>query len=404
MKLLFSFSIAIFLSCFQLFGCSSSSNYLLNVSDSFTPCKIDGNDPKTRSYGSLLKALESKVGWLIKSVNNDLVNAEVCRGINCVKVSFEIKKDGNIKINLVDNQNINPRWEHILKGYIASLKERHQIFCKFDLAFLQSMVKKYEDFSLTSMGHNQKSIPYEKDHKQTIIIVTRFNNLSGLKEHEWLSVGISYLLSGFLGQINDVTVVERDLMETILREQSISARIDYNDKNFPQLGKLVGAEMIITGSYSIDNKEIIINTKMFKTETGEIVQADYIRGSISEIRELCETVIIKMISKLNYSFSEKEKRLFSEKGQQMVKIMEALSNGELLLADGKLDAARKYYKKALDIEPYNNDILNTIKSIDSRLKSIAILKFDNTGGESIYDFLSINIPEDFPLCQDSCHL
>ncbi|MFH2045145.1 MAG: OmpA family protein [Pseudomonadota bacterium] len=396
MKLLFSIFIAIFLSCFLFFGCSSHSGSIYPVNEPYyiTPCEIDGGYAKTRSYGALLKVLESKGGWLIKSVDNDIVIADVCRGSNCVEVSFEIEKDGAIKINLVDSQNVSSRWRRNLENYITILKERHKEFCRLDIAFLQSVIKKYEDFTLAGRGFDQKSTIDEKDHERTRIIVSRFKNLRGHQEHKWLSIGISYLLSGFLTQINNIAVVERDLLETILKEQALSAQIDYNNKNLPQIGKLVGAEMIITGSYLIDNKEISINTKMFKTETGEIVQADYIRGPVSEIRKLCETVIIKMISKLNYPFSEKEKHLLSDKGQQMVKIMEALSNGELFLADGKFDEARKYYKRALDIEPYNTDILNTIRSIDSRLKSVAIIKFDNIGKESVYDYLSIKIPED----------
>ena len=394
MKLLYFFSISIF--CFLFLGCisPSGSTYLLSEPDYFTPCEVDGNAPNIRSYGALIKVLESRDGWLIKSVDGNSLIADVCRSNDCIEVSFRVKKEGTVIVNLVDGKGVTPSWRSNLENYIKILKERHKKFCRLDIASLKSVINKYEGFNIAGRGYDQKAILNKEDKKQKRIVVHRFKNLRGHQDEEWMSIGISYLLSGLMSHSKNITVIEREMLDTILKEQAVSSQIGYDDKNLAQLGKLVGAEMIITGTYLIDHEEISINTKLFKTETGEIVQADYIRGPMSEIRGLCETVVVKMLSKLEYPLTEKEKRLISDKGQQMVKIMEAISNGELLLADGKIDEARKFYKKALDIEPYNTEILNAIKSIDSRLRSVAVVKFDNLDGEPAYEYLTVRIPED----------
>jgi TolB-like protein len=69
-------------------------------------------------------------------------------------------------------------------------------------------------------------------------------------------------------------IVDRSLLDKVLKEQKLgeTGLIDANSAK--QLGKLLGADLIGTGTYTNLGKKLDINTRLIATETGVVASAD----------------------------------------------------------------------------------------------------------------------------------
>ena len=67
-------------------------------------------------------------------------------------------------------------------------------------------------------------------------------------------------------------------------------------KNLVKVGKLTGANVIISGSYQIVNNEIVVNSRYIDVEKGTVESggAFYIRGDVNKIFDV--TGIIRIIN------------------------------------------------------------------------------------------------------------
>jgi curli biogenesis system outer membrane secretion channel CsgG len=126
----------------------------------------------------------------------------------------------------------------------------------------------------------------DQDNKLNIAIVD-FRDITG-KHLEDIGEASTEILGTLLSQTDQFNVLERDKLEAIITEQGLtmSGLID-SDKNAVQVGKLLGANYIITGSvvslttknvkfkgYKIETEKIItemtVNVKIINITTGKI--------------------------------------------------------------------------------------------------------------------------------------
>lgn len=62
------------------------------------------------------------------------------------------------------------------------------------------------------------------------------------------------------------------------------------------LGKILGADMIFTGSYLVYQKRIRINVRLIDIRNGRIHKASKITGNISALFEIQDKVVIKLLA------------------------------------------------------------------------------------------------------------
>ncbi|MCP4108065.1 MAG: hypothetical protein GY749_21385, partial [Desulfobacteraceae bacterium] len=231
---------------------------------------------------------------------------------------------------------------------------------------------------------------HPKSDKQAIVVaVTDFENLVGQKEHNWLRVGIPELMTTYFSKIKGIKIIERSIIEKDLSKESPLTKDIASG-----IGKQVGATYIILGSYKTRGKEITVNTRMLKTESGKILRAEQETGKLSETDSVVGALILKIAGVMGRTISNAEKRLLKVQGTNMMKVIEGLSKGQLARNRGDLDGARKYYQDALKNDPTNKSILQHIKDIDVELKSIAIVDFKNNSKDAGFDHLSNAVPEE----------
>ncbi len=123
----------------------------------------------------------------------------------------------------------------------------------------------------------------EVHEKPVQLSVLYFSNNSSTDELKWLEKGIADMLTTDLSYSDGIITIEREKLEEIISEQklNLSGLIDDNEKI--EVGKLLKADYLITGSFLAVNNLIRYDFKILNTETGEIHSAGKAEGSIATL-------------------------------------------------------------------------------------------------------------------------
>jgi hypothetical protein len=121
-----------------------------------------------------------------------------------------------------------------------------------------------------------------------------------------------------------------------------------------KIGKLLGAELILTGAYFEMFGSFRIDARLIDVETGEILKSEGVDGETSHFFKLEKQLAWKIIKNLDVKLSEKEKdTLENAETEQEVSYETALAYSEALdLIDAReTDKAREKLKTIIADNP-----------------------------------------------------
>lgn len=200
-------------------------------------------------------------------------------------------------------------------------------------------------------------ISYAKP-EQIKIAVIPFSNLSEKQEYNWIGSGFAETMISALTNVGNIQITERFLMNEVLKEVALQQTGFIDEKSSVRIGKLTGANVIISGSFQILNNEIVINARFINIEKGTVEEGSalYLRGKLSNLFDLQET--------LAYSFNEKFKIVMTK--QEETNVKKVIYSTKSIEANKLYLQARKRYenggykgnkdavellKKALELDP-----------------------------------------------------
>jgi TolB-like protein len=107
-----------------------------------------------------------------------------------------------------------------------------------------------------------------------VVAVLYFDNNSFGKDradYDGLGKGIADLLITDMASNPSMRVVERDRLQSILQEQSLVQTKSIDPQTAVRLGKLLGAQYMITGGFMSDGKgTLLVTSRVISVETGAI--------------------------------------------------------------------------------------------------------------------------------------
>jgi len=229
--------------------------------------------------------------------------------------------------------------------------------------------KKTEDLSKNNKivikePDNSKSEKIEKNKGKTIsefnnkntnikrkrIAVLYFDNTSDEKKLDKLKKGFASMMISDLSKIKMLNIVERDRLEEIIKEQELSNTRKFDKNTAVKIGKLLGAEYILTGSYFELMGKLRIDTKIIKVETSEIVKAEGIDGKADLIFDLEKKLVIEIIKGLELKLDPEISKKFLKENQKsslnkLILYSEALEFYDLKEYDNALVKLEEIKKK-----------------------------------------------------------
>lgn len=106
--------------------------------------------------------------------------------------------------------------------------------------------------------------------RKPVLSVLYFQNNTGSKEYSWISKGIADMLISDLSKSKQISVVERQNIEKLIKEKEF-ADLGLVEKNsLKDAALFLQADYLITGSYYIDKKFLRIDVRITKIDTSEL--------------------------------------------------------------------------------------------------------------------------------------
>lgn len=187
---------------------------------------------------------------------------------------------------------------------------------------------------------------------------------------------ISESLTSEFTAMGKFTVLEREKLDTILKEAGLSASglVDENTK--VEAGKLKGVEIIVTGSLREESEKLVLNIRFIDTQTGAILLSAQFLGAKDKIKNILKQAAVKAneIYKLQGSVIEVESDniyldLGSESGVKNGKVFIIYKEGEELKdMQGKVISKKK--EQVAEIQVTEVDKLTSLAKILSKKQSI----------------------------------
>ena len=135
--------------------------------------------------------------------------------------------------------------------------------------------------------------------KPARVAIISFDNSSG-KESEYGDLGgpLRDMLTTDLKDVKNLTMVDRQALEKILAEQNLNNSKSFDQATATKLGKLLGAEIIITGTYFEFFGSLRVDAKFINVETGEILFSVGVDGAREKFFDLKKSLANMIINKL----------------------------------------------------------------------------------------------------------
>ncbi len=102
------------------------------------------------------------------------------------------------------------------------------------------------------------------------LAISDFENNTDVFSHEKLGKTIPEMLKTELAQFGDITILERSKIDAVLSEQALGQTGIIDPQAAQKVGKLLGAEFVLTGELSTTGNRFRIDTHIVRIETGQV--------------------------------------------------------------------------------------------------------------------------------------
>ena len=106
------------------------------------------------------------------------------------------------------------------------------------------------------------------------------------------------MLTTDLTEVKNLSMVDRQALEKVLNEQNLNNTNRFDQNTATKLGKLLGAEIIITGTYFEFYGNLRVDAKFINVKTGEIAFSVGVDGAREKLFDLKNSLANKIIEKL----------------------------------------------------------------------------------------------------------
>jgi len=188
-----------------------------------------------------------------------------------------------------------------------------------------------------------------KDANAKRLAIIYFDNSGGDPSMDKLKKGLADMLITDLSNVRMLDIVERDKLEAILKEQKLSNSKEFDPSTAAKVGKLLGAQMILTGGYFEMLGSLRIDARFIDVETGKILKADGVDGQTSSFFKIQKQLSWKIINNMDAKITDDERKSLESKEQS-----KAISFDDMV-----------EYSKALDL--YDNNKKAEARQITEKL-------------------------------------
>jgi TolB-like protein/tetratricopeptide (TPR) repeat protein len=177
----------------------------------------------------------------------------------------------------------------------------------------------------------------ESSEPKRIVAVLYFDNNTGDPSLDVLQKGFADMMVTDLSAVDQLQLVEREKLQAIIDEQKLQRSKYFDPKTAVKLGKLVGAQYAVSGSFQAMEPQLRIDIKMFDLQTGNVLVTGQVVGLKNKLFDLQQQLVSRFVTGLALKLPGPP-RLKSRAPD--VDTLLSYSKGIDLVDQGKLEEAR----------------------------------------------------------------
>lgn len=177
------------------------------------------------------------------------------------------------------------------------------------------------------------------------IALADFQNQTGDAAYDQYTSGLSEAIGTFIAKSGMVQLVERNRIQEAINEQLLAQTGFLDEESAAEVGRLVGAQTMILGSFLQEGGQFQVNARMIDTETGKVLTAE--QASHPEILQAADMVAVGLLGQLGIEVIETKKSAFKRIGRWVFLGVGAGAGFGSISASGKADDAYERYRNAV---------------------------------------------------------
>ncbi|HTX72333.1 MAG TPA: CsgG/HfaB family protein [Rectinemataceae bacterium] len=182
--------------------------------------------------------------------------------------------------------------------------------------------------------------------RQTLSILY-FDNLARVSDFDWLRAGLSDMLTTDIAASGAVTVVEREQLATVLKEQELQLSGVVQESDAVRMGMILAATRIVYGSFVVSDGKMSIDARLVDTESAAVLGAVRAEGPAGDVLLLERKIASGLMGALGVASPSAP----SSGGASVVQAAAAYYAGLAALDSGSYQDAASHFREASDLDP-----------------------------------------------------
>ncbi|MBW1744466.1 MAG: hypothetical protein JRJ47_13720 [Deltaproteobacteria bacterium] len=201
-----------------------------------------------------------------------------------------------------------------------------------------------------------------------LVVLDFANNTSGERAAEFQpwELGLASMMMTDLESMGLFNIINRDDVRDISRKRGIQFGSVQTDENTLELGRLVAAEYVLSGSFMEVSGKFRMEARVFSVERGMQLGAASVTGKTNRFFELQKQLVIEISGHLEAVLDDAEASIIAENIETtsvhaslnnyageiaVLQAQECRERGEPQRADEFLEEAKEKFEKALKHDP-----------------------------------------------------
>jgi TolB-like protein len=175
---------------------------------------------------------------------------------------------------------------------------------------------------------------------------------AGSEEYAGLGNALAGMLVSDLSRVETLQLVERSRLEDILGEIALGDGGFLDPATAQELGQGLGAELVITGSYSVVGATFLMDARVVEVESAAVLGAADAQGTVEDFVTVEKDLVEALLEELELAVSSSVRRkMLTATPTEIFQAFASYGEGLDHEAAGRVDAARGAFEQALELDP-----------------------------------------------------
>ncbi len=194
---------------------------------------------------------------------------------------------------------------------------------------------------------------------------------AGSDTYEGLGVALAGMLVSDLAQVDGLELVERQRLDAVLSEIELSKQGYLDPATAQKAGKGVGAELVLTGSWSVVGSTFALDARLVAVEKAGVVKAAAVQGSIDDFVSVEKELVEDLLTKLDVAMTTAVRRkVLSAVQTESFDAFSAYGKGLKAEQDGDLEQATDAYREAVTADSGFTQAATALAAAKERLAAL----------------------------------